>query len=118
MKSILLQLIFYFAFIAFSFSQSPQYKAWDYSYGGSATEGIYALRKSHDNGYIIGGITNSDSGGNVSQSARGNFDYWLVKLKADGSYEWDKRYGSDSADYISDVIQTSDHGYLVVGYTR
>ena len=44
-------------------------------------------------------------------------DFWVVKLASDGSIEWKKCLGGSDEDEAFDIIQTSDGGYLVVGYT-
>ncbi|MEO8710945.1 MAG: T9SS type A sorting domain-containing protein [Parafilimonas sp.] len=45
------------------------------------------------------------------------YDIFLVKLKKDGSFQWAKSIGGESADSPTDLIQTSDGGYAVVGST-
>jgi hypothetical protein len=45
------------------------------------------------------------------------YDIFLVKLKKDGSFQWAKSIGGESTDMPTDLIQTSDGGYAVVGGT-
>jgi hypothetical protein len=41
----------------------------------------------------------------------------IVKLNYDGEVQWSKKYTWDYLNSLGDVIQTSDGGYLVTGYT-
>src|ERR1019366_10620080 len=74
------------------FAQNPLIKQWDYRYGGTSLEEIFSVRPTKDSGVIIGGLTLSDSTGDVTSRARGyngfgypNANFWVVKLFADGS---------------------------------
>ena len=62
-----------------------------------------------DGGYILGGYTHSfGNGGN---------DYWLVKTNSAGVEEWNQTYGGSGEELCSEVKQTSDNGYIMVGRT-
>jgi len=63
-----------------------------------------------DGGYIIAGST-------VNYGLFGT-DILLVKLDRFGDKEWVKTYGGDDSDYAFSVKQTSDGGYIIVGYSR
>lgn len=52
--------------------------------------------------------------GDVSVS-HGWQDYWVVKLASDGSIEWEKSFGGTEHDVATDILQTSDGGYIVAG---
>jgi len=61
-----------------------------------------------DGGYIaVGSEANSDD--------REPPDLWIVKTDASGTKIWDKSFGDDENDSASDVIQTSDGGYIIAG---
>jgi len=38
-----------------------------------------SMQKTFDNGYILGGWSDSDSSGDKTQHTRGGTDYWVVK---------------------------------------
>jgi len=83
---------------------------WTRTYGGSGTESGYSVRQTTDGGYIIAGRTNSF--GLLS------YDFYLVKTDANGDTLWTRHYGGNATDTASKVRQTSDGGYVVLGYTQ
>jgi predicted secreted protein len=48
----------------------------------------------------------------------GQTDFLVFKLNGNGDIQWQKTYGGASTDQPDCLIQTSDGGYLVSGYTR
>jgi hypothetical protein len=56
------------------------------------------------------------AGGTWSFGAGSN-DIFLIKTDAKGNIQWAKTYGGTADDLASSVQQTSDGGYIVVGYT-
>ncbi|MFD2515345.1 T9SS type A sorting domain-containing protein [Pontibacter locisalis] len=88
---------------------------WDKTYGGSASEIFSSLQQTSDGGYILGGRSLSGNSGEKSGESRGGFDYWVIKVDAQGKLEWEKTFGGEESDWLSDIIQTSDGGYLLGG---
>jgi PKD repeat protein len=80
---------------------------WNKTYGGAKREYGYSVRQTADNGYILGGYSNS-FGGN---------DAYLVKTDAAGESVWSKNYGGTKNEYAYTAIPTSDGGYAFAGYT-
>jgi hypothetical protein len=64
---------------------------------------------------VLGGSSESYISGEKSEDARGNADYWVVKLNADGSKTWDKTLGSTGYDLLTSLQQTKDGGYILAG---
>ena len=62
-----------------------------------------------DGGYIIGGVVWSDS--TYSQ------DFYLVKVDASGSLEWEKSFGGNNDEGCYAVHQATDGGYIMAGST-
>jgi type IX secretion system substrate protein len=92
-------------------------KIWDKRFGGSQNDNMYMLRQTTDGGYILGGVSRSDSTGDFSHHSRGIDDYWIVKTDALGNKQWDNRFGGTALDYLFDLKQTYDGGYILGGYT-
>ncbi|WP_266204836.1 T9SS type A sorting domain-containing protein [Pontibacter kalidii] len=90
-------------------------KEWDKTFGGSDRDEFSSLEQTSDGGYILGGASLSESSGEKSEDSRGEFDYWVIKLDAQGNIEWEKTFGGESSDWLRDIIQTSDGGYLLGG---
>jgi hypothetical protein len=82
---------------------------WSQTYGGRAQDGAYSVIQTSDGGYALAGYTDS--------FGAGNFDFWLVKTDSSGSMMWNQTYGGSGDDEAGCVIQTSDQGYALAGYT-
>ena len=83
---------------------------WDRKTGGGNAEYGHCIRQTTDGGYIIAGYT--DSFGAGLEDAR------LVKLDSGGNIAWIQNYGGDLDDRGNSVRQTSDGGFIMVGYTK
>ncbi|QMU31047.1 T9SS type A sorting domain-containing protein [Adhaeribacter radiodurans] len=94
---------------------TAQVKLWDKTFGGSKEDIFRAMKKTSDNGFILGGVSGSSQSGDKSQANKGGTDYWVVKLKADGSKEWDKTFGGRNVDELQSIQQTKDGGYILGG---
>lgn len=84
---------------------------WDATFGGSDSDYGYSVQQTADDGYIITGFTESFSHGDSDR------DVWLIKTDASGILEWDKPLGGYNHDEGRSVQQTSDGGYIIVGFT-
>ncbi|QNF32137.1 T9SS type A sorting domain-containing protein [Adhaeribacter swui] len=88
---------------------------WNKSIGTSSYDYFKELIATPDGGYLLGGTTFSDINGDKSGQGKGDFDYWIVKLDANGNKVWDKTYGGNSSDSFQAVVATSDGGFLLGG---
>jgi hypothetical protein len=92
-------------------------KIWDKTFGGSGYEDLRTAIKTPDGGYLLGGTSASSAEYDVSENALAYTDIWLVKIDSLGNKMWDKKIGSSSSDYITDIALTNDGGYLIGSYT-
>lgn len=90
---------------------------WDKTIGGAGEDDLRDIALTKDGGYIVSGSSQSGISGEKTQASRGSSDYWVVKLDNAGHIQWDKTYGGQSVDELSTVMQTSDGGYLLGGYS-
>ncbi|KAA3439619.1 PKD domain-containing protein [Rufibacter hautae] len=90
-------------------------KEWDKTFGGSGNDQLSSLQRTADGAYILGGWSDSGTGGNKGEASRGGSDYWVVKLTATGAKEWDKTIGGSGSDQLSSLQQTADGGYILGG---
>jgi hypothetical protein len=88
---------------------------WNGCYGGGSYESEAQVVESIDHNFIIAGSSRS-TGGDLD-SNQGVFDIWLFKIDPSGNIIWSKSYGGNGTDRANDLIQTSDGGYLIGGYT-
>ncbi|WP_309641522.1 T9SS type A sorting domain-containing protein [Flavobacterium sp.] len=89
---------------------------WQKTYGGSGVEEAAHLEKTTDNGFIMCGLTTSSNNGDVS-GAHGDYDFWVAKIDNQGTLQWQKALGGSNGDQAKCVIQDTDGGYIVAGYT-
>jgi hypothetical protein len=82
---------------------------WSKSFGGNEDDYIHSVNTTNDGGYILGGYTNSFD--------NGNYDMFLVKIDNLGNQEWSKTFGGSAIDVGEEVVQTTDDGYVFVGWS-
>lgn len=88
---------------------------WQKTYGGSNDEtGINAVECS-SGGYIIGSSTISYDG-EVTYN-HGVHDFWAIRINDTGNIIWQKTYGGSDDDELSQILQISDKGFIMTGYT-
>jgi hypothetical protein len=84
--------------------------------GGSSDDWASSIQKTSDGNYVVAGYTNSHDGDFPSDNLQLQYDGWVVKLNNFFVPIWKKRYGDpNSDDFLYDIQQTSDGGYIVVG---
>jgi len=82
---------------------------WSHTFGGWDSDAAYSVQQTTDGGFIIVGDTESFS----SSSS-----IYLIKTDNTGNLQWSRELGSAFEDYGRSVQQTSDGGYIVVGYKK
>jgi hypothetical protein len=82
---------------------------WTRTYGGASGDAASSVVQTNDGGYALAGYTAS--------YGAGSWDFWLVKTDSAGNPQWNKTYGGASGDGAHSVVQTSDGGYAIAGYT-
>ncbi len=89
----------------------------DITLGGTDDDGSIIAIQTPDGGYLYGGSSASPAGGDKTEGAFGETDYWLIKLDADRNKEWDKIYGGIERDALWTIVHTGD-GYLLGGLSQ
>ncbi len=82
---------------------------WFKVYGGDLRDKGESLYLTSDGGYIIAGFTESFGAGNK--------DVYLIKTDVNGNLQWSKTFGGIENDFGLSVIETSDSGFVVTGFT-
>ncbi len=83
---------------------------WSKTFGGRGDDEAKCVQQTSDGGYVIVGYTESYGAGGA--------DFWLVKVDSEGNQQWSKTFGGRGDDKAKCVQQTSDGGYVIVGYTE
>lgn len=99
------------------YAQSPPIIQWQKCFGGPYAEQGYSIAPTPDGGYILGASTRG-SGGDVTGFHGTNdatTDFWVVKMAADGTIQWQKSLGGTYLDDIAAIRPTPDGGYIVGG---
>jgi len=73
------------------------------------------LQLTQDGGYILGGTSDSNKGGDKTQASKGKSDYWVVRITGHGTKVWDKTLGGVDQDKLIALQQTSDGGFILGG---
>ena len=89
---------------------------WSKYYGGSFTDIPLGVVKTIDNGFIIAG--SSDSADIDITNNKGAYDFWILKIEANGTLVWEKNFGGSEIDEASAITQTNDGNFIIVGDTR
>ncbi|MGU9940269.1 T9SS type A sorting domain-containing protein [Empedobacter brevis] len=88
---------------------------WQQSFGGNGNDFLTSGALTKDGGYILGGYTDSSKSGDKTENNIGLTDYWILKLDAIGTIQWQKTIGGLGYDELVSIIQTQDGGYLLGG---
>lgn len=88
---------------------------WQKTIGGNLTEELRSVQQTADGGYILGGSSSSAISGEKTESSLGGRDYWVVKLDAAGTIQWQKVIGGSGNDALNSLQQTADGGYILGG---
>jgi len=104
MKKLSILILFLLCFYSYSISQNIFQKV----FGGAGDEVGTSVQQTTDGGYIITGYTES--------FGSGGWDVYLIKTDINGDTLWTRTFGASSDRGIS-VQQTTDGGYIIVGYT-
>jgi len=66
---------------------------WQKNFGGSASDFLQSIVLTKDAGFILAGTSSSNKGFNKEADSKGGEDFWIIKLTATGSQEWQKKIG-------------------------
>lgn len=88
---------------------------WQKTLGGKYVDELKSIEQTLDEGYILGGYSNSPESGDKAQANYGLGDYWIVKLDKEGNQLWQQTLGGDKDDNLFTLSQTKDGGFILGG---
>jgi hypothetical protein len=91
-------------------------KEWQSILGGTASDAAFSIAETSDGGYIMAGQTASKEG-DVSNN-HGSTDAWVVKLDRTGNQQWQHTFGGTGSEGAQSIIETSEGGYIMAGWTN
>ena len=87
------------------------------TFGGSAEDIAHAIITTQDGGFAVVGNTQSTDGDFSSKADLGS-DLFLMKFNDFGDLEWVQTYGGSGDDRGHGLVQLTDGGYALVGYSK
>jgi hypothetical protein len=90
---------------------------WDKTYGGTGVDRLFSLNELNNGDVLLVGHSSSPISGNKTSNTKGGFDYWIVKIDADGNMLWDKSYGSNQSDIYSYAALNENNELIVSGFS-
>lgn len=101
---------------------------WQTTLGGSGMEKVNQITQTNDGGYIIAGSSSSKKSkpkedGTIDkrykqENCRGGLDFWVVKLQANGTVDWQKTIGGQYTDELKVICPLANNEYLLGGYSN
>ena len=97
-------------------------KIWDRTYGSTEEFQMHLYMgrtiATQEGGYLLIGSTTAGADGDKTEPSQGGDDYWIIRISEDGTKQWDKRFGGNQDDVLTDVVQDADGEYLLGGDSR
>jgi outer membrane protein assembly factor BamB len=86
---------------------SDGYEIWSRIFGGDEEDSGRSVKATPDGGCVVAGASAS--------FGAGGYDFWLIKVDADGNEEWNRTFGEAEDESAYAVEQASDGGYIIAG---
>eukprot|EP01022_Parablepharisma_sp_SALTPOND_P012095 TRINITY_DN1545_c0_g1_i1.p1 TRINITY_DN1545_c0_g1~~TRINITY_DN1545_c0_g1_i1.p1 ORF type:complete len:840 (-),score=50.39 TRINITY_DN1545_c0_g1_i1:81-2600(-) len=83
---------------------------WNITFGGGNEDRGTGLVQTRDGGCAVVGYTKSYGAGDA--------DVWVIRINNVGKQLWDAKFGGMSEDVGNGIVECTDGGFAVVGYTR
>ncbi len=89
----------------------------DKRYGGSGHEFCHKVIQ-NDEGFLLIGESDSNKSADKTEDSKGGLDFWLIQIRPDGNFVWDKTIGGAGDDVPLSAVKTSDGGYIIAGHSN
>ena len=92
-------------------------RIWDRKYGGTGDDVMITIIQTPDQGYLLGGYSNSPVSGNKTENSKGGQDFWILKVDSNGNDIWDKTFGGSLNDVLVSLSPANNNQFLLTGYS-
>ncbi|MBL7922945.1 MAG: T9SS type A sorting domain-containing protein [Bacteroidia bacterium] len=82
---------------------------WRNTYGGPGNQSCKSVLKTSDGGYILCGYRSDPFGSN---------DSYVLKVDANGTFQWDSAYGGTDNEYAARIIEVPGPAFVMASDTR
>lgn len=89
-----------------------QKEVWNYTYGGSQSDIISNIIEARNGDYIFIGYSNSKDG-DIEEAHEG-YDYWAVRMSADGVILWENKFGGSSDYDFGFALTENEKGEIII----
>jgi len=89
---------------------------WYRYFGGTLNDRINDVVEANDGGLIL--VGSSESANFDVMHNKGSYDFWVIKLEADGKLHWKENYGGSGIDQATSICKTGNNSYLIAGRTN
>jgi hypothetical protein len=93
-------------------TNSTGHTVWQQTIGGGRWDAGHCIIETSDNGFAIAGRTRPES------DPTKPCDLYLIKTDASGDTVWTKTFGDNLSDRAYALVETTDGGYALAGYTN
>jgi len=88
---------------------------WRRYFGGTNNDRAHGVVQANDGGFVMAGFSESDDF-DISNT-KGSYDFWVIKVDANGTLLWEKSFGGTGIEVSNDIVKTPDDAYAIVGHT-
>lgn len=88
---------------------------WQKSFGGLGSDLLQSIALTNDGGFILAGVSSSNKSLDKKEDSRGEDDFWVIKLNAKGSEEWQVTLGGNAQEKLHSIKPARDGGYILGG---
>ncbi|MCK5031465.1 MAG: hypothetical protein KAR64_08365, partial [Thermoplasmatales archaeon] len=82
---------------------------WNYTYGGQSSDAAVSVIQTSAGDFVMAGYSYTNS--------YGGKDVWIVKTDENGNELWSYHYGGIGNDQGMSIVESTDGGYVIAGYT-
>ncbi len=91
---------------------------WDKRYGGFYEDRLWSIVPTLDGGYLLGGESRSGIGADRTWTNRGQRDFWVVKIDANGNKQWDRAYGGTGDEELRKIVPLPNGQFWLAGFSN